>query len=392
MNKNKGQLNYIKFIFFIRYFADSLFYAFSALYLVDIGLKEGLIGNVQSITTITCLIVNPIWSYFARKNKTARILLVILSILEGLFIILYGFSDKLLIIMIITSLMASVAGPYYNLLDGYAITLCEKEGYEYSNIRVMGSLAYVFGTVAGGYLIKYLGYSNVFIISGALFMLSGILTKFLKNLDKHNDIQKANLRSIIKNTSLYLYIFMYILVVTMGIVSDNFISVMLTNVKGFSTTDYSYVYSAMVIVEVITLLILGKFFRKANYLGLLLFAGIGYFLRSFLVSFVDLPTPILVFACTLRGVAWGTILFVHMKYLTKLVGLENITSAAIFVSVLTNLAQFIISNFFGYVIEYQGYSFTYKIVGVLALVGSLGYFVITLIKNKMCKGVCDNGK
>lgn len=382
MKEAKGQLNYLKLIFFLRYFADSLFYAFTAVYLADIGLKEGLIGNVQSITTITCLIVNPIWSYFARNNKTARILLVILSILEGVFIITYGMMDKLIFIMIITSLMACAAGPYYNLLDGYAITLCEKKGFEYSNIRVMGSLAYVFGTVTGGYLIEYIGYSNVFLISGILFMITGILTRFLKNMSKSSEFKKADLKSIIKNKWLYFYIIMHILVVSVGVVADNFISVMLKNLKGFSTTDYSYVYSATVIVEVLTLLLLGKFFKKAKYINLLLFAGFAYFLRSFLVSFSSLPTPILVFACTLRGVAWGTTLFVHMKYLTKLVGIENVTSAAIFMSVLANLSQFIISNFFGYVIEFQGYSFTYKVVGIFALVASVLYFSAMKIKDR----------
>ena len=383
MKKDIRQFNFLKLIFFMRYFADSLFYAFTATYLFDMGLKEGLIGNIQSITTITCLIVNPIWTYFARNNKTSIILLIILSILEGGFIILYGMTDYVLLIMIITSLMATVAGPYYNLLDGYTITFCEEKGFEYSNVRVIGSLAYVFGTVVGGVLIKYIGYEYVFMISGILFMISGLSTKFLKNVGQVAQHKKANLSKIIINKSLYFYILMYILVVTMGIVSDNFISVMLKNVRGFTTTEYSFVYSAMVIVEVIVLVILGKLFKRAKYINLLLFAGVMYALRSFIISLESVPTPILIFGCMLRGIAWGTVLFVHIKYLTKLVGLENITSAAIFVSVLTNLVQFIVSNFFGYVIEYQGYSFTYKIVGIVALIASVCYYFVIRIKENL---------
>ena len=132
---------YLKFIFFLRFFADSMFYSYTALYLASIGLKEGMIGTITSITTITCLIVNPIWSIVAKNNKVSRFLLFILTIIEGVLIIIYGNMDLPSLLMVLTCLLAVSSGPYYNLLDGYASSRCEKTGKKYSNIRVMGSIA-----------------------------------------------------------------------------------------------------------------------------------------------------------------------------------------------------------------------------------------------------------
>ena len=124
--KRISSYHYTKFIFFIRYLADALFYCYPALYLASVGISEGLIGTILSLTTITGLILNPIWSIVVKNNKVHRILLFVLSIIEGALIITYGNVTSVEGLMALTCLMAVVASPYYNLLDGYAAGLCNK--------------------------------------------------------------------------------------------------------------------------------------------------------------------------------------------------------------------------------------------------------------------------
>ena len=62
----------LKVIFFIVYLADSLYYSYTSLFLSKIGFEEGLIGSIASITTITYLVVNPIWNLFAKDSRRIK--------------------------------------------------------------------------------------------------------------------------------------------------------------------------------------------------------------------------------------------------------------------------------------------------------------------------------
>lgn len=391
MENIKRDFYYLKFIYFLRYFADTMFYSFTALYLSSIGLKEGIIGSISSITTITCLIVNPIWSILAKNNKISRILLIVLSMIEGTIIIIYGNMDIMGVLMFLTCLAAIAAGPYYNLMDGYAATFCEIREKDYSKLRVMGSIAYVIGTPLSGVLIDHIGYRIVFAISGALFILCGILTKFLKNLhlSKEGKEVQRDYKKILKNKWYMLYIVAYLLIVIVSLLGDNYISLLFTKVKGLTTSEYSFVYAGILICEVMTILVLGKFFSKTSPVKLILFAGIVFFLRSFIISFTSLPLWILIAAACLRGIAWGTFLFFHLKYLLKLVGIENVTTAAILLSVFSSLFQFIMSNVVGYVIEGMGYGFTYRTIAGIVLASTVGYFIILQIKARKERKIAE---
>lgn len=376
---------YLKFIFFLRYFADAMFYSFTALYLTSVGLKEGIIGNIASITTITCLVVNPIWSIIAKNNRISRILLLVLSILEGTIIILYGNINVVSALMVFTCLMAIAAGPYYNLLDGYAVGFCELHHKEYSKLRVMGSIAYVVGTPLSGVLIDWIGYGLVFGISGILFILTGILTVFLKRItlqDGNGQEKRRDFKKILKNKWFIVYVIAYILIVIVSGLGDNYISLLFTKVKGLSTSAYSFVSCGILLCEVLTIFVLGKAFSKANPVKLMLFSGLVFFLRSFIVSFTDLPLWVLIPAACLRGIGWGTFLFFHLKYVLKQVGVENVTTAVILLSVCSSLVQFLMNNSIGYIIEATGYGFTYRLLASIILVSTLGYYFIMQIKQK----------
>lgn len=385
MEISKKDYYYLKFIFFIRYFGDAMFYSFTALYLANVGFKEGMIGTITSITTITTLIVNPIWSFFAKNNKISRVLLFVLSIIEGILIIIYGNLDLLGAIMLLTCLLSICASPYYNLLDGYAMSFSEQTGKEYSKFRVMGSIAYVIGLPLGGVLIDCLGYTAVFMISGALYILTGLLTIFLKRIIVQKDgvEVKRDYRRILTNKSFIIYIIFYLLIVTISLIGDNYISLLFTKEKGLTASQYSFVYSAIVICEVVTIFVLAKYFKRVSSIKLIFFAGIMLFMRSFIISFLELPIYVLIPVACLRGIGWGTILFVHFKYMTKLVGVENVTTAAILLSSVAALFQFGMTNVVGYVIESMGYSFTYRIIGLIVILSTGMYFIIVrFMKNK----------
>lgn len=375
---------YLKVIYFLRYFADAMFYSFITVFLVSIGLKEGLIGNVQSITTITCLIVNPIWSIIAKNNKTSKLLLIILSIIEGIVLIIYSNLNTIELIMIFTSLMAIAASPYYTMLDGHAAAYCETHKKLYSNIRVAGSIAYMVGTALGGILIEKIGYTYTFSIAGALFILVGLMAKFLKNVEKSNKEVETNIsfKEIFKNKLFIIYAISYLFIVTLSIIGDNYVSLLFVKELGFTVSEYSFIYSGMIIVEVIIMLISAYIFKNTKPKKIILIAGFAYFMRSLIISFTGLPVWVLIFGACLRGVGWGLTLFIHFRYIIQLVGVKNATRAAFVVTVFGSIFNFIVSNFIGYVFEGIGYDITYKILSGFVLLATIIFFVLTNTTSK----------
>ena len=375
---------YIKIIYFLRYFADAMFYSFIAVFLASIGFKEGLIGNIQSITTITCLIVNPIWSMVAKNNKITKLLMIILSIIEGTVLIIYSNMTTVEAIMLFTALMAIAASPYYTMMDGHAASYCETNNKLYSNVRVAGSIAYMIGAALGGILIDFIGFTATFTISGILFILVGIMAKFLGDIDKkeNDDSNKVSFKSIFTNKLFLIYAISYLFIVTLSIISDNYISLLFTKELGFTVSQYSFIYSLMIIVEVVIMIVSGYIFKNTEPHKLILIAGISYFLRSFIVSFVDLPIPLLIAGASLRGVGWGLTLFIHFRYIIRLVGIKNATRAAFVITVLASIFNFTVSNFIGYVFENIGYGNTYKILSGIVLVATIIFYILTKSTSK----------
>lgn len=371
----KTEYYYLRFIFFLRYFADAMFYSFTALYLSSIGLKEGLIGTIQSISTITVLCVNPIWSIFAKNNKRSRILLFVLSIIEGILIIIYGNLDIVPALMVLTSLLACASGPYYSIMDGYAANYCANTSKDYSSFRVMGSIAYLFGVPLAGTILGFFNYNVLFLISGILFIMCGIFSSFLKKTEAVKENKKRDFNKILKNKALIFYTIAYLFIVILSQLGDNYLSLFFTNEKGLTAQEYSYINTAILICEALSLLFFGKILNKAKTLNVILFFGILCFIRYMLLSFVNLDLWILIPIVMLRGVGWGAFLFFHIRHITKLVGIENVTTAGILIIIVSSLFQFIMNNVLGYCIEGFGYSIIFKFIAIITLISTLIYII-----------------
>ncbi len=381
--KRFSSYHYTKFIFFIRYLADALFYVYPALYLASIGISEGMTGTILSLTTITGLILNPIWSVVVKNNKVSRILLFLLSILEGVMIIIYGNVSSVYGIMALTCLLAVVASPYYNILDGYAAQLCDKYAKEYSRIRVMGSTAYFVALILSGVLLDFLGFKTLFYISGSIFIITGILTSFLERFEiklENKEEKKRNYKAIIKNKWFILFALTFCFTGYLTLTTDSFISLVFTKVKGLTSGQYSLIHAGAILTEIITIYSLGRLKRNVNLNKLFLIAGLILFLRPFIISFTELPTFVLMLGTWIRGIGWGMMLFVALKIIMRLVGLENTTTACIIVGVFQSLFQFVMSNVIGYSIEYVGYRWPFLIISFVILLSTL-FYVLILLKN-----------
>lgn len=370
-----------KIFYFVRYFADALFYPFMSLYFLEkLGEEsDAQLGLLLAITPILTIIVNPIWTYFVKDMKISRIILQAMTVVEGILIFSVTQVDTLEAYAIIIGLIAVLCSPYVSIQDGFAATFANNNKFEYSSIRIWASVSYVVATLVGGYLGVYLGYDLLFLISGILFAATAFLAIWIRPIEKRAEDSakpKRDLRALLHNGDFYKYLVFYTLVIGSVRIGDSFYGIYLTEKFAISSIDYGWLYAAFVTVEVLSMrLMMTKGSQVSDKLVFIL-AGVMFVFR-FVVYALEPPLPVMYAVTLLRGASWGIILYAHIKFLIKIVRVENVTAAILIVTLLfsiyTGLGNFLSGTFIGS----HGFPTFYLVNSILIFTGLLVFIVFT---------------
>ena len=94
----------LRIMTFFRYFGDCFFYGYFYLFLQSRGLTESTIGMISSLTPIVALISNPLWSHLSKNANHNRIIMMIITVLEGIAILIFTRVNVLEMIALLTIL------------------------------------------------------------------------------------------------------------------------------------------------------------------------------------------------------------------------------------------------------------------------------------------------
>lgn len=366
-----------KIFYFLRYFGDAFFYPFMSMYFISKGLGEQNLGIILAITPITTILVNPFWNYIVKDMKTSRLILKIMTLIEGMLIILLTQISGFELYALIVGLIAFFCSPFYSIQDGYTSTFTNLNKIEYSSVRIYASIAYVVASSIAGFIIQYIGYGPSFMISGSFFILTTVIAFWIKPIEKNQVVvekKQRDLKAFMRNNDFFRYLIFYTIVIGTVRIGDSFFGVFLTQESSISLSGYGLLYSAFVFVEVITLRFLTLRGSNYNERFLMFFASCLFALRFITYSF-NFPLVIMIIFTMLRGVSWGTIIYTNIRYLIKIVKLENITTAILMMTLAFSLYIAIGSFVFGKMIPLIGYSHLYLINVGLILIGIL-YFIL----------------
>ncbi len=352
----------------IRYFGDALFYPFFALYLINSGLAEAKIGFILSITPIVAIIVNPIYSHICQDVKTTRKVLSIVTIIEALIIIAISFSKNFYLVSGLVILLAVFGSSHYGLLDSLTAIYASETKINYTNIRIFGSIAYIVATTLGGFIIQYLGFQVCFAIACTSFILSGVMYQSLKPIELNEDEQKKEkprYEALLKNKKYVFYALFYVIMIGTTVSGEAFFPTYLES-RGITSNQYGLVYSYFVLFEVVTIIVLNKYFKKANYHLLLAIYTILTSIRL-LVNYLYLPVFVVILFSAFRGIANAVVLFGGFHYIIKLVGEKTVTKAFMLMVLMQSIYVAIFNNINGNIIEMYSYKTFYFIIMILSL-------------------------
>lgn len=369
-----------KLFYFIRFFGDAFFYPFMSLYFINKGMTEDKLGILLAITPITTILVNPFWNYIVKDSRISRIILQIMTIVEGLLIILVTRVTGFELIALLIGLIAFFCSPYVSIQDGFTATYCNKNGIEYTSIRIYASIAYVIATLIAGYLVQYLGYEILFLTAGVFFGITALINFWIHPIDAKvtikEDRPKRDFKALLTNKDFYKYLIFYTIVIGAVRIGDSFFGVYITGDLGLSTIGYGWVYSGFVLVEVIVLRFMSLKGNQFSEKILIIIASVAFLIR-FLVYFIDVPLYVVIGVTLFRGVAWGILLYVHIKYIVKIVKLENVTAAILIITLIFSIFTGVGSWLTGAFVKTYGYQWLYLILTGLIMFGLVIFLVFT---------------
>lgn len=347
-----------KIIYYIRYSADAFFYPFIFLYLSSLGYTNKDLGWILMLLPLVGVFINPIWLLFSKNVNQNKKFLIIFSVCEGLLIILLTHLNfSIYWIFLIMFSISIFSRPYYILMDGYSVEFCSQIKYEYTKLRIFGSIAYAITTISAGFIINYLGYVIPFHISAILFIITGIV--FLSvdklNIDEENLVNvQPNYRELFTNKSFWKFLILCVFWSSVQFASDTYLPGYFTDIYNVSNSTYGIIIFGYFLTEVVLMFIFSMLSHKLNTRIIITIGILSNFIR-YLVYYMQ-PSLINVIIFTqLRGLSLACYLFMFFKILRQKVHAKNITLANIVISSVMSLVNVLITVIGGYVTNDKNY-------------------------------------
>ena len=366
----------LRIMTFFRYFGDCLFYGYFYLFLKSRSLTESTIGMISSLTPIVALMSNPLWSHLSKNANHNRKIMMIITVLEGISILVFTQMNAIETIALLTILVSFVGSPFYSLHDGFIGTFAKTYKKDYAKIRFLGAIAYFSATLVAALLLKISSnnYNILLAISGSIFVLLSLFFIWIKpidlNITKDGEELKRDYKAILQNKTFIIYMIVYFLVNTVSFAADSFVGLYFTDYHNMSSSHWSLIFASFLLMEFLTMLILSRRSDKLNVNVIWIIVTILYPLRS-LIFAIDLPLPITIVAASFRGVSYGLMLMVNVKCIEKICGIENVTAALFIMAIFTAIIQAVSSFVFGGIIEEIGYQFFFAVVSLCGFIGMI---------------------
>lgn len=368
--------------YLIRYFGDALFFSFYQVFILSKGFGEKELGIIQAIIPIVIIFASPIWNIVAKTPNINKRIMQVITIIEGILIITFAHLSTFELFVIIIFLIAIIDTPFYSLMDGYTAIFGKVYQIEYAKIRRFGSIAYIVGCATGAILVKELGYTNTFIISGIFYICTTIAFRFIKPFKENEKKEKAktSFKLIIKNNRFIIYAISYVLMAGTAGIGTNFYNAYLVNIRGIPEYYCGYIMSYGVIIELITITILTKYGSKIKINVLYFIIAFAYLLKYTSIT-LNLPSMIIIISAGFHGLAVGAVIYIHLKFLIELIGSQHLTSGILFISIILSVFTGVGNILVGYYAEKIGYYLPYLILSIIGII-ALILFILLFKKEK----------
>ena len=360
---------FLMIFYFFSFGTIGVFFPYTPFYLKSNGFTGAEIGILLACIPLNKIFTTNIWTNFfvKSKNKTLFVISMILLSNFSLFFI-WKYPENFwaaLVSILFYSLFRSGVLP---LMDTLTMEHVVSKKVSYGQIRMMGSIGFIVGSIITGKLIDLINIS--FFIP--LIFLAGtfvIFPIFMLSFDKF-DYKKhsASISSFDKN--FYILILGVIIYFMAFSFNNNFINIKISE-SGLSQLTAGSMWSAGVLLEIVIMFFSGKFLHKASavtWMQLSVFTG---FFRWLLIGIYS-SKAILYFACTLHGISFGLFHLAMIQYIKVSVPEgKRLKAQGIYAATAYGLGSILGSLFSGFIYDFYGVNITFLAASGISLISMI---------------------
>lgn len=379
--KDKNILKFQAF-YFLLIGAVGCFTPYINVYLENsIGLNGSQIGLITAISLILGVCVIPLWGIIG--DKTRKYNLLLMFSLAASIVVLYFYSKQTVYLgcVIFALLLEVVRLGSTPMADTIAMNYTAKTNGNYGSIRGMGSLGYMLGSMAVGFLADIFGldgplFTSYMILLGIALLICFTFPKADEKEAEKEKPKKGNFKDLLVNKN---FLFMLILVIMTQIVVDSSGAYagnhLITTLKGDNSL-ISWLTFVQVLPEFLFLMIASRVIKKLGYKKFFLLATIPMALRMFTYALVpNSYVFVIVSIVHCLGVACSTV--ASLAYIQETVNPAVFGTAVTLLNAAMNIGKAIFGYVFGNVYQYYG---SYNLFLIGAIIVSIAIVMILFTK------------
>ena len=368
--------NIIKFqaFYFLLIGAVGCFTPYINVYLEkSIGLEGSQIGLITAISLILGVCVIPIWGVIG--DKTRKYNLLLMTSLALSIVVLYFYSKQTVYLgcIVFALLLKFVRLGSTPMADTITMNYTAKNGGNYGSIRGMGSLGYMLGSMAVGFLADIFGldgplFTSYMLLLGIALLICFTFPKSNEEDDEKEKPQKGSFKELLVNKN---FIFILVLVMITQIVVDSSGAYagnhLVVTLKG-NNSLISWLTLVQVLPEFLFLMVASQIIRKMGYKKFFLISTIPMAIRMFTYAFI--PNPyVFVFISIVHclGVACSTV--ASLAYIQDTVSPAVFGTAITLLNAAMSIGKAIYGYLFGAIYQYFGSYNIFLISGIIVVIG-----------------------
>lgn len=368
----------IRAVCFLAYASGATWYPVFNIYLKQVGLTGTQIGIISAVIPAVMLLCQPLWGMFADRwgRRKALVMSMFVTAVLGLGFLFKSHFWFYFLWMIPFAFFYNPFGP---LIDSLSLDYVEQSGKSsYGLMRLWGSMGWSILTFAVGYYIADSSYAPIFPIASAMMFIAALFGLFgpARAGASGLEVNFKNLRPVLKNGQLMLYLFIMLIVAIGTFPIWTFYSVFLSDL-GASSTLIGFAFSLDAIMEIPFYFVSALILKKICAGRLLMVSFIAYALRLYLYS-ISVTPQMAVAVELLQGISWAAFLVGAVEYVNQIVPVPfRATGQSLFWAFHFGAGAIIGNSLAGYLYDHMPLHQVYRLMSyVLLAVTVLSYFAL----------------
>ena len=366
----------------------SLFYAalfclmgvllpFWPVWLTARGLSAEDIGLIFGAATFIRVIANPLIAQEADRRGSRKPFMIVLSALSFFIFLIYFGIQAFWPILLVTLAFNACWGALMPLAESLTMMKAKQDGFEYSRVRLWGSLSFIVSAASAGWVLSRTGEEIIMPMSAVALVLTTLVAFYLPRTRapqaSRETVGRFPVVSLLANRPFVLMMIAAAFIQSSHAVYYGFATIHWRSV-GFSNTLIGFLWAEGVIAEIILFIYGARILGKLGPAKLILLAGAAGGVRWVLTGATD-DLSVLMLLQTLHAFTFGAAHLGAVHYIDVNIPTElSATAQSLYAAVVMGLAMGTMMILAGHLYGNFGAAAFYWV----ALLSALGILVIVM--------------